>query len=116
MPLPSTILMIRPAAFGFNEETAGSNFFQYKPSINQTIHQSAIEEFDNMVNLLLSHHIDVIVMDDTADPAKPDAIFPNNWLSTSPGGIVSVFPMYAANRRAEKRDDILNRLKEKFQN
>ncbi|HWC54339.1 MAG TPA: arginine deiminase-related protein [Chitinophagaceae bacterium] len=114
MPLPSTILMIRPAAFGYNEETAGSNFFQHQPSNQQTIQQSAIDEFDNMVNLLRNHDIDVIVFDDTSNPPKPDAIFPNNWLSTSPNGIISIFPLYAVNRRTEKRDDILKWLSEHF--
>ncbi len=121
MPIASCILMIRPAAFGYNEETADSNFFQHKPSNlpnrqagNQTIQQSAVEEFDSMVNLLRSHGIDVIVFDDSAEPPKLDAVFPNNWLSTSPDGIISVFPMYAANRRAEKRDDILKWLNENF--
>jgi hypothetical protein len=106
--------MIRPAAFGYNEETAGSNFFQHQPSNQQTIQQSAIDEFDNMVNLLRNHDIDVIVFDDTSNPPKPDAIFPNNWLSTSPNGIISIFPLYAVNRRTEKRDDILKWLSEHF--
>ena len=114
MPLPSTILMIRPAAFGFNEETADSNSFQHHPSGDQNIQRSAIEEFDNMVNILRSRDIDVIVFEDTSEPPKPDAVFPNNWLSTSPGGIVSIFPLYALNRRAEKRDDILKWLNEHF--
>ncbi|HVT85713.1 MAG TPA: arginine deiminase-related protein [Chitinophagaceae bacterium] len=114
MPLPSTILMIRPAAFAYNEETAASNFFQNQPSNHQAIQQLAIDEFDNVVNLLRSHDIDVIVFDDTSNPSKPDAVFPNNWLSTSPGGIISIFPLYALNRRAEKRDDILKWLNEHF--
>ena len=115
LPVPNTILMIRPAAFGFNEETATNNYFQSKPgSDNATLQQKALAEFDNMVNLLQSHDIEVIVIEDTDEPPKPDAIFPNNWLSTSPNGIVSVFPMYAPNRRAEKRDDILKKLANEF--
>jgi hypothetical protein len=115
MPIASTILMIRPAAFGFNEETAGSNFFQTNISLRkEEIQQKAIEEFDAMVQLLKSHDIDVIVFDDTKEPIKPDAVFPNNWFSTSPDGIVSIFPLYAASRRAEKRDDIVKWLKENF--
>jgi hypothetical protein len=107
--------MIRPAAFGFNEETAVNNFFQSNPSISQEqLKQKALKEFDNMVRVLKSHDINVIVFDDTKEPVKPDAIFPNNWLSTSPEGIISVFPMYAPNRRTEKRNDILKTLKEKF--
>jgi len=63
---------------------------------------------------LENHDINVIVIEDTKKPTKPDAIFPNNWISTSPEGIVSVFPMYAPSRRAEKREDILQMLAEKF--
>ena len=115
MPIASTILMLRPVAFGFNAETAVNNFFQSNPSINQEqLQQKALKEFDNMVQVLKSHDINVIVIDDTKEPIKPDAIFPNNWLSTSPEGIISVFPMYAPNRRPEKRNDILKTLKEQF--
>ncbi len=115
MPLATTILMIRPAAFGFNEETAANNYFQNHPGISkEELQQRALQEFDNMVKTLRSHDIDVMVIDDTTEPAKPDAIFPNNWLSTSPDGIVSVFPMYAPSRRAEKREDILQQLAAAF--
>ncbi len=116
MPLASTILMIRPGAFGPNAETAENNFFQ--ATIEQvdpiTIQQSALEEFNNMVSLLRQYEIDVIVIDDTPEPVKPSAVFPNNWLSTSPEGIVSVFPLFAPSRRQEKREDILQLLAEKF--
>ena len=115
MPTASTILMIRPAAFGFNEETAGNNFFQSDPGMNiETLQQKVIKEFDKMVECLRGREIEVIVIEDTKEPTKPDAIFPNNWLSTSPDGILSVFPMYAPNRRAEKRKDILERLTQEF--
>src|SRR4030095_16586583 len=67
-----------------------------------------------MVEILQNHDINIIVIDDTPTPVKPSAIFPNNWLSTSPAGIVSIFPMYASNRRLEKREDILKLLAEKF--
>lgn len=111
----TTILMIRPAAFGFNEETAANNYFQTNPGISkEVLQQKALAEFDTMVQLLRNGEIDVLVMDDTKEPPKPDAIFPNNWLSTSPNGTVSVFPMYAPNRRAEKRDDILQQLARHF--
>lgn len=115
MPIASTILMIRPAAFGFNEETAANNYFQSNPATGKDeLQQTALLEFDNMVQILRSHEIDVLVINDTKEPAKPDAIFPNNWLSTSPDGVVTVFPMYAPNRRLEKRDDILKILADKF--
>lgn len=116
MPLASTILMIRPSSFGFNEETAANNFFQTNPGISKKeVQQKALKEFDNMISILRDHGINVWVIDDTNDPPKPDAIFPNNWLSTSPEGLVAVFPMYAASRRHEKRDDILQMLSGKFE-
>ncbi len=107
--------MIRPAAFGFNEETAANNYFQNHPGRSkEEIQQKALHEFDAMVQSLRDHDIDVLVINDTEEPAKPDAIFPNNWLSTSPGGIISVFPMYAPSRRHEKRDEILDQLTKEF--
>jgi hypothetical protein len=117
MQITDTLLMVRPAAFGPNEETASTNFFQsLSGELNkQETQQLVLREFDNMVELLKSHDINVLVIDDTPTPIKPSAIFPNNWVSTSPEGIVSVFPMYAANRRTEKREDILKMLFEKFQ-
>jgi hypothetical protein len=107
--------MIRPAAFGYNPETADNNYFQSAPQLKPDIlQQKALKEFDDMVALLKQHDIDVIVIDDTPEPVKPDAIFPNNWFSTSPSGIISVYPMYAPSRRIEKRDDILQWLNENF--
>lgn len=115
MPLASTILMIRPAAFGFNEETENDNFFQFNSTTSkEELQQKAEKEFDKMVEILMGHGIDVIVINDTKQPRKPDAIFPNNWLSTSPDGVVSIFSMFAPNRRTEKREDILKKLKQQF--
>jgi hypothetical protein len=107
--------MVRPMAFGFNKETATTNFFQNQVNLpGSLLQQKALQEFDDVVQQLKQKDIDVIVIDDTKDPPKPDAVFPNNWLSTSPAGIVSVFPMYAPSRRNEKRDDILKLLAENF--
>jgi len=107
--------MVRPAAFGFNEETAANNYFQSSPDISkEELQQRALTEFDIMVQTLRSHDINVFVIEDTKEPAKPDAIFPNNWLSTSPTGIVTVFPMYAPNRRIEKREEILEQIASSF--
>jgi hypothetical protein len=106
--------MVRPAAFGFNSETAVNNYFQHEPTEGQGVHAKAVAEFDSMVEKLRAEGVSVKVVDDTLTPPKPDAIFPNNWLSTSPGGIVSVFPMYASNRRTEKRDEILQELAREF--
>jgi hypothetical protein len=111
MPLASTILMVRPAAFGFNEETAANNYFQSHPAISkEELQQKVLAEFDTMVTILRSNGITVLVIEDTKEPSKPDAIFPNNWLSTSPNGTVAVFPMYAANRRIEKREEIVDEI------
>lgn len=116
MALASTILMIRPAAFGFNPETANNNFFQSKPELEQeSLQQKALAEFENMTELLSKNGIKLIIIDDTREPVKPDAIFPNNWISTSPSGVVSVFPLYASNRRPEKREEILHHLANEFE-
>ncbi len=115
MPAASTILMIRPAAFGFNEETALNNYFQSPTACSkEEIQKKAVLEFDNMVQVLHDHGICVMVIEDSKDPPKPDAVFPNNWISTSPEGIISVFPLYASSRRPEKRNDILEKLSKEF--
>jgi hypothetical protein len=115
LQLASTILMIRPAAFGFNEETAVNNYFQSNTVINKDLlQQKALAEFDNMVHTLRTHGIAVLVIDDSEEPPKPDALFPNNWLSTSPNGILAVFPMYAPSRRIEKRVEILEQIAKEF--
>ncbi|HQU55900.1 MAG TPA: arginine deiminase-related protein [Chitinophagaceae bacterium] len=115
MATTSTILMVRPAAFGYNAETATNNFFQQKGDKPVAhIQQEALAEFDNMVKTLRQQKINVIVVEDSASPMKPDAIFPNNWFCTSPQGKIDIFPMYAANRRLEKREDILQKLSRDF--
>lgn len=117
MPLASTILMIRPVAFGYNEQTASNNFFQSKQPVaeNDSLQDKVLAEFDSMAEKLVEHDIEVIAIEDTADPPKPDAIFPNNWFCTFPSGVLSVFPMYAPNRRPEKRDEILHWIVDNFQ-
>lgn len=108
MPSASAILMVRPASFGYNEETAANNYFQTNTGVpDAELQQKALAEFDNMVRLLRENDIDVLVVEDNPDPPRPDAVFPNNWLSTSPDGKIFVYPMYAPSRRPEKRDDIL---------
>lgn len=107
--------MVRPAAFGFNEETAANNYFQHNPGISkEQLQKKALAEFDTMVETLRLHDVEVLVVNDTAEPPKPDAVFPNNWLSTSPEGKIFVYPMYAPSRRAEKRDDIPEQLAREF--
>lgn len=101
------LLMIRPAAFAFNAQTAVNNFFQAHSSLEDdaAIHTAALREFDDMVLLLNDAEIDVLVVQDTAQPHTPDSIFPNNWISFHEGGHV-IYPMYALNRRLERALDI----------
>src|SRR6476660_9046203 len=111
----STILMIRPASFGFNAETATSNVFQGSvPMSEHQVQVKAVEEFDQFVDTLRTHNIDVVVIEDTPHPVKPDAIFTNNWFCTLQDGTIDTFPMYAANRRIEVRIDLIQTLKDKF--
>ncbi len=112
---PRTLLMIRPAAFGFNEQTANTNFFQQDSSESvASIRQRALAEFDTMVDKLRENEIDVLVFDDLALPEKPDAIFPNNWVSLHEDGKLILYPMLVHNRRLERRSEIIESLKEKF--
>lgn len=113
MPFTSTILMVRPASFGFNEQTAVNNSFQQKASF-ENIQQKALQEFNEMVETIRSAGIQVIVIEDTPEPVKPDAIFPNNWFCTLSDGSFHLFPMYAKNRRAERRMDMIDQLKDEF--
>lgn len=94
--------MVRPAAFGYNNQTAGSNSFQKVGKFtHQAVHELAQEEFDNSVKVLLQNDIDVTILHDSNKPNKPDAIFPNNWFSVHDDVIV-LYPMAAANRRLER--------------
>ena len=107
--------MVRPAAFGFNEETAANNFFQQASGLSpERLQQQALAEFDEMVAVLQKNKVDVRVVNDSAHPPKPDAVFPNNWLSTTADGKVFVFPMFAPSRRAEKREEIIQELSRDF--
>jgi hypothetical protein len=113
--IASTILMVRPASFGFNAETAQNNVFQKNVKASQKeIQQKATAEFDKFVATLRKKGIEVIIFDDSTKPVKPDAIFPNNWFCTLEDGTLAVFPMYAPNRRIEKRDDLLHMLVDKY--
>ena len=111
MQTTSSVMMIRPVAFGFNEQTAGSNSFQNQESKGQAfVHVKALQEFDSMVLMLRAQGIDVTVIEDTPEPHTPDSIFPNNWISFHDDGSVVLYPMEAVNRRLERRDDILEKL------
>ncbi len=105
------IFMIEPAAFGFNAETAENNFFQHNVSVKSTeIQDRALTEFNHLIENLRANDIRVIVVKDTLYPHTPDAIFPNNWISFHSGGQAVLFPMFAKNRRMERRNEILEYL------
>lgn len=110
------LLMVRPAAFQYNSQTAETNDYQQKPSAKKgEVLKQAQKEFDTMVELLRSHDIAVHVIEDTKKPEKPDAVFPNNWFSTHRNGKVFLFPMKNENRRVERRPEIIDYLRDNFQ-
>jgi hypothetical protein len=113
----SNIMMVRPASFQFNHETAESNEFQnnIEHLSREEILRMAQKEFDTMVIELTSHKINVLVIEDTVTPEKPDAIFPNNWISMGQDGTMTIFPMKTKNRQLEKRQDIAELIQAKFQ-
>lgn len=105
--------MIRPVSFRMNEQTAVNNYFMEDIDLkNQEINAQAQEEFDAFVSLLKSNGVNVIVVEDRKEPDTPDSIFPNNWISFHSNGTVGVYPMFAENRRNERREDILETLEE----
>ncbi len=107
--------MIRPVAFRMNEQTAVNNYYQkvLDGLSPETVNSKAQEEFDTFVNKLRLVGIDVTVVDDTLEPSTPDSIFPNNWISFHENGDVVLYPMFAENRRLERREDILDILEAK---
>jgi hypothetical protein len=107
----SVILMVRPANFGFNPETAENNIYQHKDNRTPSaIQQLAREEFDEFVFLLRNKGVQVVVVEDTEDPVKTDAVFPNNWFSTHEDGRLILYPMFSPNRRLERRKDLIEML------
>ena len=111
----NSILMIRPVAFRMNEQTAVNNYYQkvLDGLLPATVNAKAQEEFDTFVDKLRNVGVDVTVVEDTLDPDTPDSIFPNNWISFHQNAEVVLYPMFAENRRSERREDILDILEEK---
>ena len=104
----STLLMIEPVAFGYNHQTAENNYFQQRANDSASlVQEKALQEFRQMTAILQSKGIDLIVVQDRLEPHTPDSIFPNNWISFHEEGTVVIYPMFAPNRRLEKRADIL---------
>jgi hypothetical protein len=110
----NSILMIRPVAFRMNEQTAVNNYYQkvLDGLSPETVNAKAQQEFDTFVNKLRKVGVNVTVVEDTLEPNTPDSIFPNNWISFHENGDVVLYPMFAENRRAERREDILDILED----
>ncbi|KUG07252.1 citrulline utilization hydrolase CtlX [Solirubrum puertoriconensis] len=117
MQAARTVFVVRPARFGFNAETALSNSFQQAQGHlgAELVQQQAQAEFEAAVATLRAHGVEVLVFEDTAEPPKPDAVFPNNWLTLHPDGRAVLYPMCTPNRRTERRPDILQALSSQFE-
>lgn len=113
MQSPAAIIMLKPDSFGYNPETAATNTFQNKPS-DSDIQLLANREFEKVQETLVLHHIKFITWNDSL-PAKPDAVFLNNWFSTHSDGRVILYPMLTPNRRDEVRLDLIDSLRPEFQ-
>ncbi|MFV8335319.1 citrulline utilization hydrolase CtlX [Flavobacterium sp. RSP29] len=111
----NSILMIRPVAFRMNEQTVVNNYYQkvLDGLLPATVNAKAQQEFDAFVEKLTAVGVDVTVVDDTLNPDTPDSVFPNNWISFHENGDVALYPMFAENRRQERREDILDILEDK---
>ena len=112
--ITNTILMIRPVSFRMNEQTAVNNYYQkvLESLTPETVQFKALQEFDDFVEKLRAVGVNVIVISDTNDTDTPDSIFPNNWISFHENGDVALYPMFAENRRLERREDILETLED----
>ena len=113
--ITNSILMIRPVSFRMNEQTAVNNYYQkvLENVTPETVQFKALQEFDAFVTKLQAVGINVIVVSDRKQIDTPDSIFPNNWISFHQNGDIAVYPMFAENRRLERREDIFNILEEK---
>jgi hypothetical protein len=113
MQTTSNVLMIRPLHFMYNAETAVNNSFQVKGD-QSNLTEKALNEFDVLVSQLQKVGIDVTVVEDSPSPHTPDAIFPNNWISFHESGVYCLYPMFAPNRRKERKIEVLDIIKKKF--
>ena len=110
----SAILMIEPVSFGYNDQTAVNNYFQQRGSLSDAeIQSGALAEFNKMLVKLRSKGLNIVNVKDTCESLTPDSIFPNNWISFHQDGRVVLYPMFAENRRAERRKDVISLLTEK---
>ncbi len=113
MQTTSNLLMIKPVRFDFNAETAVNNSFQ-QASADQQVSEKAAAEFDRFVSVLSNAGIRVTVVEDTPEPHTPDSVFPNNWISFHTDGTIFLYPMFAVNRRLERKPHVLSAIAEKF--
>lgn len=110
----SHLLMIRPVRFEFNAQTAVNNAFQV-PDHDKDIASLARKEFDDFASLLQNNGIDVSIVNDSPEPHTPDSVFPNNWVSFHADGTVFLYPMFAENRRLERKPEVLQQIRNKFE-
>lgn len=113
MQSTNKILMVRPSNFGFNSQTSANNAFQ-KEGFADNANEKATAEFDNFTAMLKEAGVEVFVINDTPEPHTPDSVFPNNWFSTHEGGTLALYPMFAPNRRLERKEGVINFLKTNF--
>ncbi len=113
MQTTSNLLMIKPVRFDFNAETAVNNSFQ-QASADQQVSEKAAAEFDRFVSVLNNAGVRVTVVEDTPEPHTPDSVFPNNWISFHDDGTIFLYPMFAVNRRLERKPHVLSVIAEKF--
>jgi len=108
--ITNNILMIKPISFRYNEFTAMNNYYQkvLGNMSSEKMQENAVLEFNNLVTKLKSVGVNVIVIEDTKKPDTPDSIFPNNWISFHVDGKIGLYPMFAENRRNERRADIFD--------
>lgn len=110
------VVMIRPKYFGYNPQTADNNTFQSDDGdlSAEEISRLAISEFDQLVTILRSHGVEVDVIEDTVEPVKPDAVFPNNWISMHEDNAIITYPMFSELRRLERRADVIDMIASKY--
>ncbi len=109
--ITNTVLMVRPVRFRMNEQTVVNNYFQEEMDLkNDEINRQAQQEFDVLVEKLRTVGVKVIVVDDIYEQNTPDSVFPNNWITFHQNGDVAIYPMFAENRRRERREDILDKV------
>ena len=114
--ITNNIMMIKPVGFRYNEQTASNNYYQkvLDDLTDEQIQERALSEFNRIVEKLQNIGVNVVIIEDTKSSDTPDSIFPNNWMSSHTNGIICLFPMFAENRRKERREDVFDSLVDEF--